>query len=208
MQKIILLSLLLLSFVCCDKDDNEKVDDILYTDIVPDTSLVSIDSIKHISNGPYCITSKIPYPSDKNMDYEIDINSDNVNDFRISVGHTRITCNDPKCGDYQFFSCMLEIKGINSGDSLIPSSSQRRIFKKDEEIELKENNGDSDWNILISGGCHNYPPGEDLQDSYIGVKKNNCVGWIHLNEINNGIIIMDFAVNLTPKKSIIAGEKE
>lgn len=68
MKNIPLLILLLLSLLSCEKDANKTADNVLFHDFTHDINLTSIDSVVIVSNGPYCVDSKIPYPSEKKSD--------------------------------------------------------------------------------------------------------------------------------------------
>ena len=102
MKNTTVIILLLLSIISCEKESNETVDNVLFNDIVPDIVITSVDSLVVVSNGLWCVDSKIPYPTEKKVTYEIDIDSDNVIDFNVSVRHLPITCNYPRCGDYNY----------------------------------------------------------------------------------------------------------
>lgn len=146
----------------------------------------------------------------KKVTYALDIDADQMIDFNVSVRHQAISCNYPKCGDFDDYACILDIEGNNSGDSIIlvksKYDSDHVIYKMNDTIKFNINNGVSKWSTLISGGC---PPayGDDLTDSYIGVKKNGYIGWIHLDKIKNGVVLLDYAINQTIGNSIIAGKQ-
>ena len=70
---------------------------------------------------------------------------------------------------------------------------------------------DSNWNesaqIRLKEGCV-LPFHTDFNHQYIGVKKGYMLGLIQVASLsNNGIKIMDFALNLTEGNPIIAGER-
>ncbi|MFT6166693.1 MAG: hypothetical protein ACJAV5_001073 [Vicingaceae bacterium] len=236
MKNTTILILLILSIIGCKKETNEineavdneinqgvdsvnqivdslppskEVDSVLFSDIIPDTNLISIDSIVIVSNGPDCVDSRIPYPSQNTVTYEIDIDDDNVVDFNVSVLHSPTTCDYPKCGGWDDYSCVFKIEGNNSDDSIIVSKEgwgyHHILFKMNDTIQFNTNNGVAVWSTLINGCPHT--GSENLRDSYLGVKKNGSIGWIHLDITTYGVAILDYAVNLTKGNSIIIKEQ-
>ena len=60
--------------------------------------------------------------------------------------------------------------------------------------------------ISMQGGCQR--PFVDLIDAYIGIKHNNNFGYIHVRPLeNNGIEILEHAINKTDGRIIQAGQK-
>jgi hypothetical protein len=66
------------------------------------------------------------------------------------------------------------------------------------------------WNQIIfismKGGCDRVSV--DLKDAYLGIMHNNNFGYIHVRPLeNNGIEVVEYAINLTENSSIYAGQK-
>jgi len=80
------------SVACSSPDKEEKPDNIKYYDI-KDTVITSIDSFKISDNLEYC---QINYPPDSTSEYKVDIDSDDVFDFKITHSH-KYGCNS-NCG--------------------------------------------------------------------------------------------------------------
>jgi PKD repeat protein len=193
---------------------NRKPDRIIYTSLNPQISLKSIDSTHQDgSSNPYCpLTSVQTFPSRGNANCKLDLDSNAINDFVVQVYHQPITCDSySNCTGYDYYTCVIKISGTNTENSVfvdwLGGGYSNKIFGPNDTIDFGSTNGLVDWSALLDGSC---TPAfrVSLNDGYIGVKINKNFGWIHLVRFTNGIIIKDFAINMTEYNPIIAGQRK
>jgi hypothetical protein len=202
----ILFTCTCLLLVSCGKEYSESETEFLTTNLYPGVELTSIDSVQIISNGPWCVDSNIPMPLSGNDSYTMDVDQDGNGDFTITVRHNPTTCIYPPCGEYASYSCILEILGNTCNDSILVKKNEsfyeHIIFHEKDTIHLSSFQGVRNWSSLLYGAC---PPAvsDDLTNCYIGIKKKNFLGWIHLDKIFHGIKVIDFGISIKREDFIL-----
>jgi hypothetical protein len=198
-----LFFILTLLFSCTKKNSNPKSDSILFKSL---DSTIHINSVRSWGVEDHTICSvSIPIPSDSTSKIEIDINYDKINDFSIAVSH-KLFIPTTYCGHCSIYDYGINIYGINSSDSIVSinQSSNATYFKNNDKINSKNTWAKSSI-LTMEGGCNR--PIYKIDNEYIGIKHNNQVGWIKIKAApNNGIIIENFAINLTDNNGIVAGQ--
>jgi hypothetical protein len=203
----LLLTLALFAVGC--ESDNTIPDDILYHDIQPDTTIQSI--VRYSYNNDELSCGDFPVPNEAALTYFIDMNNDSINDFQLTVGHVGMDIGSPHC---LFISYSIGLFGL-SENNLVSRFSDDLL--KGPMNYTPVNNAFispySLWNrsAILSGfpdaGSTMMYTHVEFTSTYIGVKVNNNIGWIQVAAApNNGIIIKDFALNLTENNSINAGQ--
>lgn len=208
---ILILAAGLLLFCGCEKEDSPEAtvsDKILYTDLSPDASITSISGWYETGLG------SIPIPADSTAYYTIDLNHDSIQDVSVAINTSYYwQSNSNPSANYNFSSW---ITMIQDSDSVAWSKTSgpmvvAKAFPADSVI--------SD-NSSYSPGASTYETGpwffcdEFHGNTYFGVKlytqKGPLFGWImlSLDKGRNKIHIREYAINLTPGRSIKAGQKE
>src|SRR5690606_35596702 len=197
-----------LFIISCEKNDNPepKKDEIVYNDISPDKEIQTV-RFYTLQDHSIC-TANIPTPTDSSVMYDMDLDNDQISDFRINVAHSKYT--EGYCGHCDRFTYNISIEGLSSKDSIANSSVQYwtpRIFSESDTINMK-NTWLSRVEILLLEGC-SLPFQADFTNGYIGVKINKSYGYIKIEKMsNNGIRIMESGFNKTENKIIICGQTE
>jgi hypothetical protein len=200
--------------VGCSNDENEKISPATE---IPETndSIISFikDSTFSCNSVLYYVPSMVtgfncpPTPfSNPASTLEIDIDGDSINEFRITCSQSQNI--QPFCGSHcSCWNYFITVKGIGQSDSI-----SYITFGYSHPI-MKYNTSES---ILISAHWWNEATIYEnsmlqsltFNDCYMGVKKNNCFGWIHVApKYGNGVYVKEFAINLTPNRPIKAGQK-
>lgn len=204
-QKLLLISLFgLLTFSCEKNNPEPHQDEIMYQDISPNKE---IQTVRFYTFQDHLIcTANVPTPSDSSAHYDLDLNNDQVSDFRINVAHSKYTSG--YCGHCDRYTYNISIKGLSVNDSIAKSSSEYwipKIFNDSDTINNK-NVWVSCGDLLLLEGC-SLPFNTDFDKGFIGVKINNSLGYIHIERMsNNGIRILDYGFNKTENKSIRCGQ--
>lgn len=206
-HRLLLVSLLGLFIISCEKNDNPvpKKDEIVYNDISPDKE---IQTVRFYTFQDHSIcTANVPTPTDSSVQYDLDLNNDQVSDFRINVIHSKYTSG--YCGHCDRFTYNISIEGLSANDSIAKSSSSvywiPNIFNDSDTISNK-NSWMSRGDILLLEGC-SLPFNTDFNKGFIGVKINNSFGYIHIEKLsNNGIRILEYGFNKTENNIIKCGQ--
>jgi len=184
-------------------------DKILYKELNP---TVQLNTVKSITSYNYGIcTEDRPTPRDSITSWGLDIDSDSKNDFKFIVEHSNWATDHPNdyCGHCNIYVYFIKMKALNSGDSISynPHMDEPKSYNTTEYISTTD--AFRNFNILyIQGGCGSVIPRFKFQDSYIGIKHGNKLGWIHIVPFGiNGIEIKEFAINDTENNAIKAGRK-
>lgn len=186
---IILPGLLMIS---CDK--SAKVD-ILYTDIVPDVEIQSVDSYSYFDNG--LKTCTIPSPLDSTITYQVDIDKNSQDDFIIKVAHVQESWSASHCQVYSYY---ISIEGLSDNNSIANSP---KFFYANDPI-----NDQVSWTNYLAIYLDNVYMYFDFDDCYIGVKVMDSYGWIKISKLsNNGIRIEEYAINKEAHAGILCGQK-
>jgi hypothetical protein len=207
-----------LYFEGCNKNDDRinqspHADSIIYTDIIPDTSVYSVRDCEP-SYGVSCL----PIPDDTSAVIRFDVDHDNIMDLSVGVSTS-----------YQFYSASNPIVNytLSSGFGMLRTSdsvagtefyyycTSATPFKLDSVISDKTSftRGASTYHDFSSPndpcGCNTFSG-----NTYYGFKiaKNGgyVFGWILMSYKygKNEVTIKEFAYNKTLNKPIKAGQKE
>jgi len=218
MKNIISLILISCLIFSCKKDSTtdqtpgptNQSDNILYHSFSPNISLHSILSFVYNPDPLSC--GNTPVPTDSSIDYNLNLNADSVNDFVIMVRTTSSTGGSIHCANETY---TISINAINADDS-INFTSTPGVYPVPIQYDTTSNNvinQTGSWQnqigtLSLTGQGVNLPFNLHFTDSYIGIKIKNNFGWIHIAPDSlNGIIIKDYAINLTEYNSIKAGQK-
>jgi hypothetical protein len=206
MKKIVIYFLLIILSVSCKKDSSVEPDSILYQNLDPS---IKMSTVRYYTIEDHSVcTANIPIPMDSSVSFDIDIDSDKINDFRIYVSHNKWESTQ-YCGHCSIFEYTIQITGLNPTDSISETPQYSRFpkwYDTTSIVSLKDY-WDNVVYLSMQGGCTR--PTVNLLDSYIGIRHKNKFGWIHIApENNNGIEIKELAINLTDNKTIKAGQKK
>ncbi len=194
--------------ISCDNEKNEK------EDIKPDNILfgnlssplaASTVRVWDVEDHRICRVD-IPLPSDSSATIMLDVDNNNISDFKIVLSHNYWEPTQD-CGHCSLYEYDIKIQGVNGSDSIAAAVDKplgARYFKDSYIISF-----DHSWTkqaiLIMSGGCNR--PTFTIESQYIGFKHNNQVGWIKLApSSNNGLSIENYAINLTDYKTIKAGQ--
>jgi hypothetical protein len=211
-MKFALLILILIGLlaVLCEKNgnnDQEKEDEIVYTDIIPDIEIQSVRFFEPSSVPLGC--PYIPTPSDSIINYNLDIDSDSVEDYTIKVRHRLQT--DEYCGHCYPYQYTISIEGANNDSICLDPVNRHVAFQMNIGVEISDSSRwGEDGFLSLDPDCPGYYPYVvTLEDKYIGVKTKNMFGWINVAPLdNNGIKISEYAINKTEGNIIKTGQME
>ncbi|MCF8360329.1 MAG: hypothetical protein K9H26_16365 [Prolixibacteraceae bacterium] len=208
MRNILFLSgIILLLFISCDEayDEPETIPDaIIFSNL---NAPISKHTVRYYSIQDHGVCrANIPNPGDSVTTINLDVNNDSTADFTIRLSHSYW---EPTqyCGHCSIYSYDINIRGNSSSDSIAVAPDEpwvARYYGETDTISF-----DNDWGseliLSMKGGC--VRPTFSIEDEYIGFKHNNLLGWIKLKpQENNGILVENFAINLSPNKTIRAGQ--
>ena len=216
--KLTLFSILLIS---CKKKNEEtsKVilpDDIVYTDISPDTSFTSISG--WFDTGGFGV---LPIPDDSTAGMALDFDQDGLPDlqFTISTEYKFVSASNP-WANYNFHS---EIIALDTNDSVASVGRYSvnhyiaKSFTKDSLIA--GNSAFSTKGFMYGAGISTINLPAPTEETYYGLKiaKNGgfIYGWIlininpaSVNKASNILTLKEYAMNLTLNNPIKAGQKK
>jgi hypothetical protein len=210
---LLLLALTFLGACNKDNDSNEKVevkDDILFTDLVPDTTVTSVREWIYAGMGD------VPVPDDSGASILLDMDRDDLPDMRFSVGTSYywVSASNP-LANYNFSSGLSMIRD--------PDAVSGHIYHEYCSVALPFL-PDS----IISSSCefaphvltyHPYTPNSVCfcntftGDTYYGFKLSGAdgthFGWVltAFDYAQNKLVIKEFAINKAAGKPIRAGQK-
>jgi hypothetical protein len=196
--------------IACNKKDTtipKNVKDSIVYKVFDST--FKITSLRSWSqNYSSTCTQDYPIPTDSIAFRYIDVDNDNINDFKVEVSHgpqSGQSCSS-HCTPYNYG---ISISGVNSTDSISGFSADSIISSSIcTSIDY----------IFVLKPCGGYT---DFTDKYIGFKHNKMLGWIQIaptktykmNDGQNtilyaGIQIIDYAINTTKDRQIKLGQKK
>ena len=188
-----------------DTDLANNADKIFYVDIEPDFEIQTVKSYEtHEDNGWNCYN--IPLPNDSVVEYELDLNTDGTNDYKIKVMHGEIDV-DTHC---RSFTYLVTIEGLKEDNEIAISEKSYQIAGiYDVEAEITKN---YIWvnkaHLRLTGNIYLVFE-TDFKAGFIGLKMNNNYGYLEIAPMtNNGISFLSFAYNETENNSIICGQKD
>jgi len=212
-SRILILLLVAVGLTFCKKHQEASVDNssnlpdnIIYTDLVPDTSVSSVQK----NLPPY----QMPPPKDSSAQIDLDVDHDGINDITVGadVIYFFISASDPGA-NYWFGLGLGTIREQDSVPILItspPCFSTARPYQKDELIF--NNSHFSIGSLLSSSGSPQDPCECNTLsgDTYYGFKLYDHggydYGWILLNGGGTSITVKAFAINKTKNNPIKAGQ--
>lgn len=217
-----ILSLIFLSsfFISCERDEEllhspmmppPAPDTIIYTDI-PDFSLITVFD----STNPG--VSWIPLPQDTLITDSIDVDLDGIFDVKFYLKHwySFISASNPAAN----YGCSISVGTILPTDTIAFYDTHYWWIADLYLNDLVSNSLHYDYfSINSTGRFISYqfgtgPPGihNFTGEKYLGFKmfRNNktMFGWVRIESVGyNGVIVKDFAVNLTDGNSILCGQQ-
>lgn len=197
--KFCMVSIFIL-FLACDKNgDNIDIpSNIQYT-----SAGASVSSVKYFSTFGTC--PEIPNPRDSSVSLEIDMNSDSIVDFIFKANH--FICHNTHC---LYFTYSTSVVAANDY-SFIRADKLNNRFPEIMDLGMDINkNGiwENSVELKIESQC-SLPFETKFNNTYIGVKINNNLGWIHISPTEiNGVNVIEYALNLTENNPIRAGQKK
>jgi hypothetical protein len=152
----------------------------------------------------------IPTPYDSTTNLSLDVDKDSNYDFIITAWHKV-----DNCGRSNLLTKIISINGINADDSIRAfygggGSAGPNPEKLDSTIDISKNGKWMDKAyFLVSWPCYGASSSPYLfDDMLIGIKKGNKFGWLHVKpKGENGICLLESAINLSDNNSIFAGQK-
>lgn len=204
--KIIFLAAILSTVISCDKITEEiKSDNILFSNLSDPISASTVIDWDILDRG--VCTQKTPIPGDSSATILLDINNDAENDFKIALSHNFFP-HTQYCGHCSIYEYNITIQGINSSDSITIDEEWGGAKYFGDSVTITFNNSWTDKAILKRENKCN-PAYLGMIDDYVGFKHNNQIGWIkiHFTSIN-GLVIENYAINLTEQNSIYGGQTE
>jgi len=199
------IALILVMLVAsCSPEPGVPEDDILFHDLVPDVEMQTV-RFYTLQDRVVCSTY-VPTPADSAVSYDLDLNGDGVNDFRITAGHSKYT--QGYCGHCDRFTYNISISGLSDQDSIANSPENywaSRLFSESDTIGAG-NTWLSRTEIQLLEGCA-LPFQADFTAGYLGVKIRDGYGYIRIEKLeNNGIRILEQAFNRTPGGQVVCGK--
>jgi hypothetical protein len=199
----------------CDKDENNiETDNILFTDIIPDSTISSLDSLVYVGNDDWGDCYK-PYPEDSTAYYNLDINDDNQIDFRISHSHwygTEQWSPHNWCSVFDNYS--IEIVSFNEHNEICADTNNDwpRYIPNQLKIGNRVDN-DCLWNkkVTIYISSATCMCSYSSSSNYLGIriKKNDIwyYGWLSMEYSEQQFTIIEYGINLTGNNLIAVGQK-
>lgn len=180
-----------------------KPDNIVYHKFVPEISINTVDFYTTPGTPDWLNCESIPIPSAGSASVSVDLNGDLINDFSFEAHHEKTK----DCGSHcQCSYYLVSMSGINNTDSI--SAHKNKYFAYIPELydslALISKNGFCKDQAFLKLKSSTFVV--NFVDSYIGFKINNNFGWVHVTPNNNGIIIKEYAINMTENNSIKAGQ--
>lgn len=189
---------------------NPKPDNIIYHLATNDQKINTVRFFTpsmvppNIQNCP-----SIPTPQDSSTSMTIDLNGDSIEDFLIEAEHGGLTFG---CGSHCVCSYYrISIISQNSNSWISSQLKNNMDYIPISYDSLYVINKDTIWkdHALLLLDNPSAPFSTSFTKSYVGIKINDCYGWIKIEPLKgNGIKIIDYAINLTKKNEIKAGQQK
>ncbi|HPR33835.1 MAG TPA: hypothetical protein PLK12_17165 [Prolixibacteraceae bacterium] len=203
--RVVILFFCCMPFFSCERESLTPVDEIHYTDIVPDKEFHTVRSFSPSLVSVFSC-SDIPEPADSSVTFDLDINNDSISDFRINASHRAYT--DGYCGHCSVFTYNIYIEGCTDQDSIACTEQIwiARLFNSGDSIQAK-NTWSPRAELVLLEGCA-LPFQTDFDRGYIGVKTGSLYGYIHVEKMPfHGIRILEFGFNASENRSIVCGQQ-
>jgi len=221
-MKIFNLFYLILSFlfISCNKDNDTRIinepDNILFTDVINDSIITSIDSLVLMGNqeSEYCYK---PFPEDSIAFFDLDLNNDSIPDFSISHSHWYYDREStPTSWCHNFKNYCIEINSYNENKICSDSTNTNTGFGYvPKPINYGDTlNNDNFWKSRITGYINSsqcycvykHPT------NYIGLRLNkndiSYNAWLDIEMSDYEFKIKEYAINMVDNKPIIVGQKK
>lgn len=201
---LILTGLLLLS---CNKIKKME-SDIIYNNFYPHLILNPADSTAQLFQN---CTEFIPYPSDSTQWIEIDINNDDIKDFRFTYSsYYQFVSETDSCKNH---NSKIEISALGIGKSILVLDKETKKVKSFDADQKVNASAPTTNHATIYLDDHSAPEQIPFSDKskYIGVQlSNGCYGWIKVlhNKDLFSFSIMGKAYQNNIHMDLIAGQKE
>jgi hypothetical protein len=176
----------------------KQPDQILYKAFSPAVALQSVQSFSSLGNSFCSGGIKMPIPKDSIASYLLDVNGDQVPDFRFEARHEVDTVPDycGHCDDQRNY--YIAITGLSPENTI--STKQ---FIASAVIE-QQNSWVSSWALLYNRCTMSW----NYSTGYVGIKIGKSAGYIRTEAIEeNGIRIVEYGLNKTENNSIVCGQK-
>lgn len=207
-----LLSLLIFN---CNKNESYDEEEILplevnilYTQLQPNLEVTSVDTLLYVEYGGG--GSYIPQPSDTTASLYLDINNDDVIDFRIrcSSNYNWVTNDDP----WANYSRSISISGTSADNQIAITDDYNIAHLLDTNAVV---NDSLEWvtNAMLYLYSAEAPFSTNFNgDVYLGLRMKQDQGdnfcWLFINKTQYDISVMSYAINLTLDESIHIGQVE
>lgn len=207
--KLILFLLVIgfLSITSCKDDPMIEPDKIYFKEFQPYVELTSVDTF--YNSYPNCQT---PSPLNGSVDFYVDIDSNGVNDFKITIRHFYKNISPHPCVNYNY---VIGIYG-SSSENFVSGIGEWNIPKYFTIGELIDSTLQWDnistilYDVNYMGGP--YGGADFIGDKYMGLSidygENRNFAWLRINKNGFKITIKSFAINFAQNKPIKAGQKE
>ena len=210
-SKLKLLSCLIvigyLGMTSCKDDPIVEPDKIYYKEFQPYVELTSVDTFYNWH--PDCGS---PWPKDSSIEYLFDIDSNSINDFKISIRHFYKSISPHPCANYNY---IIGIEG-SSSENLVSGIGIWNIpkyFSIGELIESSlqwDNSSTILYDVKYMGGPYGGP--DFTGDKFMGLSidhgEYSNFAWLRINKNGFKITLKSFAINFAQNKAIKAGQKE
>lgn len=177
------------------------MDQITMTDINPDYALSSADSV-YFHPFLFC---HVAIPIDSLVEYYIDLDKDNVNDFKIRMQHGLqfVSASNP-CANYKYH---IHIFGEGNNQVAIADNDHNiSLFNFNEKI-----GGHLNWynNATVTSAPFSF---NFSGNKYLGLKiisgSNAYYGWLLVEKTPYTLKIKEMSINLASGNSIKAGQTQ
>jgi len=204
---VFILGILAMVIAGCGKEEEQRKG-ILHTDLDPDSVIRTIARYYSVPN-PFC--GLIPAPDDSARDFSFDLDDDGTYDFNIHLWHFKQEITQ-YCGHCDLWHPKMMTVTPLTGDAMVSAdtntgSTEIRFYDSTMSVLPTDRWISSDAWALREDGC--MIPYIGFSDTWLGLKVNDRLGWIHVARTNhNGLIISSYAINLSKGQPIRAGQKE
>jgi len=206
--QITILLVVILFSSCERKKDIKLLDDIYYSQIISNYEFNSVRSYS-LQLDPNCLDI-IPIPRDSIVEFFIDLDSDLINDYKITVQHGRYF--NVSTGHCDFPSTyLISIDGLDGAMVAIDSLKLISVLQLDSLQLISNSLSWEKTGFIKRVGDAPGLLGEiiEIKKKFIGLKFQNKFAWLKFEPIDiNGIKLIEYAFNKTKGNSIIAGQRK
>lgn len=203
---IFLPFLLLFFFWGCEKDpqngEHLEQDEIIFQSYNP---AIELKSYQTRTLGQALYDYYYPTPKDSVVSFEMDLNNDEILDFKITASHRY----EGQHSHTPFYVYLIQINGLSPGNLVSGGGDTYNggvaFINSDDSVDLQR-----EWVNLATIKINAYVALPEAPDNgYIAVKMDSVFGFIHFEMFDYfGIRILDHGLNNKPQGSIRCGQKE